>query len=212
VGTTETGRRWPITRDGLQAPALGCVLAVCTVLTGCSTVINLQTPLEQPRHRSMTSENPLPVVVVRGPQHGEVADAIEDYLRHSPTWKLIEHADATQPYSLEWRVLTETFHSDLSTKRSAVVYFYCWVITAPVGLFYANVIPWHATDFLEIQMTLKGSDGRSIYEHKDTLTTNERDKTLPFTDDLKREMRKRTVANLVTIMMNRMEKVVFATP
>ena len=185
-----------------------CVsLSLCIAITGCSTAISLRTPLEQPCHVSNAARAPSPIRVVYDPEHKAVADAVESYLRTSPNWSLSERKDARPGYLLEWKVVSEKFHSDLATKRATIVYFCCWIITAPIGVIYANVSSWHAKDFLEIQMTLKDSRGRLVYTRSETLTTSETDKTLPDTDSLKDAMRGMTASNLVTLMLNRMEKV-----
>lgn len=185
-------------------------LLLCIAITGCATAINLRTPLEAPRHMPIASRVSKPIAVADEPECKVVAEAIESYLRTSPYWSLGECKDAGRCYLLEWRIVSEKFQSDLATKRSAVVYFCCWIITAPIGLIYANSASWHATDFLEIQIMLKDPDGRMIYTHRETMTTSETDKTLPNTKSLMEAMRRMTASNLVNLMMNRMEKVVLS--
>jgi len=168
--------------------------------------------LEAPRYASSTPEGPRAIALADDRAAGDAPSAIQTYVTASPNWELVGRRDRDAHYELEWRILGEQFQSDLPTKRSAVIYFYCWIITAPIGTFYANVMHWHATDFLEMEIALKDPQGKQVYKHKKGLTTSEYGKNLPHTAELSREMRKLTATNLVTLMLNRMERVVLEGP
>lgn len=192
-------------------PVFG-ILACGLLAVGCSTTIDLKTPLVSEQHPASFSQEPLDVIVSPEVTGNAIHDHLKRYLESSPHWRLrVSPVEPTAAvHRLDWEVLDDSFTSDLSTKRSVVIYLYCSIIDAFLAPFFANMMEWHATQYYEVELRLRDYAEKRAYQHREGLALSERDKTLPAADELKEAMQDLTARNLVTRMLNRMERILAA--
>ncbi|MBN1866398.1 hypothetical protein JW916_03805 [Candidatus Sumerlaeota bacterium] len=190
---------------------MGCAVLLVGVLAmgGCSRAIRLRTPIEKVHHPSGIRGGPYGISVSPVEPASCVHQNLVAYLKKSPRWSLESTPrPETELYELRWTLVEDSFQSDLPTKRSVVIYLYCTIIDAFLAPFFANMLPWHATQYVEIDLKLVDGHGQELYHYRKGLAVNEHDKTLPSTVELKKAMHALAVGNLAIQMMNRLEKTV----
>jgi len=173
-------------------PLLPCILLLA--FSACSRNINFKTAIESPLHCVEVSDGQYPIFIEPYSSDSSVYRYIKSYVETSPHWRL--QAESVQEkegrYTLKWKVLNRSYASNIGTKKSAVIYFYCSVLCAWLAPIWANTSTWNATQ---------------VYHQKKGLAVNEGDKTLPRSLELKKAMYELTAQKIVAQMMNRMVKV-----
>ena len=188
-------------------PLLPCILLL--VFSACSRNINFKTVIESPLHCVGVSGEQYPIFIEPCSSDSSVYRYIKSYVETSPHWRL--QAVPTQKkeggYTLKWKILNRSYASNIGTKKSAVIYFYCSVVCAWLAPIWANTSTWNATQYIELDLTLADQNGQEVYHQKKGLAVNEIDKTLPRSLELKKAMYELTAQKIVAQMMNRMVKV-----
>lgn len=191
-------------------PLLPCILLLA--FSACSRNINFKTVIESPRHCAGFGGHYL-ISIEPGSSDSSVYRHIKSYVETLPHWRLqAGHAQEKEgKYTLRWKVLNRSYASNIGTKKSAVIYFYCSVVCAWLAPIWANTSTWNATQYIELDLTLADQNGQEVYHQKKGLAVNENDKTLPRSLELKKAMYELTAQKIVAQMMNRMVKVVLTS-